>query len=172
MKHSLITFLLILGFAWDCSAQSIADAARKERERQKQVHSVITVTGTTATTAAGTATTAAAPAAATEAAAKSGPTDNKGHDEKYWRAAFQKARDDIKHADDQISLLDSKVRDLNTQFLQRDDIYNKENRLGPLITETQKQLDDARKEGEAARQRIADLEEDLRRSGGPAGWAR
>lgn len=168
MKPLVMTFLLVLGFAWDCSAQSIADAARKERERQRQVHSVLTISGTTATTSAGTAATAA-----TLAVAKPiGPTDNKGHDEKYWRGAFQKARDEVKHAEDMVSLLDSKVRELNTQFLNRGDIYNKENRLGPAITDTQKQLDDARKEADAARQRIPDLEEELRKSGGPPGWSR
>jgi hypothetical protein len=170
MKPFVMTFLLVLGFAWDCSAQSIADAARKERDRQRQVHSVRTITGTTATTSAGTAATSAVLAGAN--AKPTGPTDNKGHDEKYWRGAFQKARDDVKHAEDMVSILDSKVRELNTQFLNRGDIYNKENRLGPLIAETQKQLDDARKEADAARQRIPDLEEELRKSGGPPGWSR
>ena len=172
MKPFVLTSILIIGFAFDCSAQSIADAARKERERQKQIHGAVptfTMRGSTVTVSGSTATAVAAPGRAAKPAE---PTDNKGRTEKYWRSAFEKARDDIKHADDQISLLDSKVRDLNTQFLRQDDIYNKENRLGPLIAEAQKQLEDARKEAEAARQKIPDLEEELRKSGGPAGWAR
>jgi chromosome segregation ATPase len=174
MKRVLwMTITVQLFFGAYASAQSIADAARKERERQKEVHSVVTVTGTTATTASGTASTNASAAAEPAAAGKAtGPTDNYGHDEKYWRTTFQKARDAIKKADEKSQLLDLKVKDLNTQLLRRDDIYNKENRLGPEITATQKQLDDARAEAAQARQRIPDLEDELRKAGGPPGWSR
>jgi hypothetical protein len=166
--------LLLFVFSLDCSAQSIADAARTERERQKAMHSVITVTGVAATVASGTAATQTAPGAAPAASIGTapGPTDNKGRDEKYWRSAFQKARDDIKHSDEKIQLLDLKIKDLNTQLLRQSDLYNRENRLGPQITETQKQLDDARKEAEQARQNVTDLEDDLRKSGGLPGWSR
>ena len=71
-----------------------------------------------------------------------------------------------------IQLLDLKVKELNTQLLNRSDIYNKENRLGPEIADTQKQLDDARNEAVQAKQKLSDLEDELRKSGGPPGWAR
>jgi chromosome segregation ATPase len=175
----LITFLWF-AFALDCSAQTLAEAARKERERQKHLQSKVTVTsGATATITAGTAGVSASVAASssgTSAAAASakpsGPTDNQGRDEKYWRAAFQKARDDVKRSADKVQLLELKLKDLNTKLLTRTDMYDRENRLAPEITATQKELDEARKNAEQAKQKLASLEDDLRKSGGLPGWSR
>jgi hypothetical protein len=152
------------------SGQSIADVARKERERQKQVQSKVTVTSRATTT--GAASTPATAAVSAPAGKGVEVTDNKGRDEKYWRTAFQKAREDAKRADDRVLALELKLKDLNMQFLNRSDIYNKENQLGPLITTAQKDLDQARITAAQAKQQISDLEEELRRSGGLAGWAR
>ena len=171
-KSAVIGSFCLFLFALDCSAQTVADAARKERERQKRLHStMIIVNGATTTIAASssTATTAAKAAAAT---ASTGPVDNKGRDEKYWRKQFDDARAALKKAEDNAQLLDLKIKDLNTQLLRQSDMYNREYRLGPEIAETQKQLDDAHKQADDAKKRISDLEDDLRRSGGPAGWAR
>ena len=99
-------------------------------------------------------------------------TDNNGHDEKYWRESFDKARTDLKSAEDRVQLLDKKVTGLNTALLPRSDIYNKENALGPEISDDQKQLEDARNQVEQAKQKISDLKDELHRAGGPAGWAR
>lgn len=166
--------LLVLTFALDCFAQSLADVARKERERQRAAHSkvVVTGTGTTATIAPTSSAKPAPPTASNSAAKPVAVTDNKGRDEKYWRTTFQKARDDLKRAEARVEILDLRVKDLNTQLLRRSDIYNRENRLGPEIAAAQKDLEDARKEAEQAKKKITDLEDELRRSGGPAGWGR
>ena len=160
----------------DCPAQTLADAARQERERQRRLHSsVVVVNGATTTTAASTSSTAAT-AAAPATTKPGGPVDNKGHDEKYWRTQFDNARAALKKAQDNAQLLDLKIKDLNTQLLRGErapsEMYNREYRLGPEITEAQKQLDDARKQADDAKKKISDLEDELRRSGGPAGWAR
>jgi predicted RNase H-like nuclease (RuvC/YqgF family) len=164
--------LLLITFALDSFAQGttgIAEAARKERERQKRVHSETKVVGAGApvTTSAGTASTAA-----TASTSVATTTPKQERDEKYWRAQFQKAREDVKRADERIQLLELKLKELNTQMLNRSDVYNREYRLGAEITETQKQLDDARKAADAAKKKITDLEDELRRAGGPPGWAR
>jgi hypothetical protein len=165
----ILTSLLLLAFALDCSAQTLADAARQERQRQKRLHSpVVVARGTPTTTAASTGSTAAVVAPA----APAGPTDNKGRDEKYWRAQFQKARDDVKKADERVQLLDLKVKELNTQILRQSDVYNREYRLGPEIADAQKQLDESRKAADQAKKKISDLEDELRRSSGLPGWAR
>jgi hypothetical protein len=172
--------LLLLIFAVNSPAQSIADAARKERARQKQTQSTVLYTNGTATILAPTS---SSPAASTKAPAKKeeiapappkpvGPTDHQGRDEQYWRGLFQKARDNAKNAEQKAQILDLKLNDLNTQYLRQSDIYNRENRLGPEITATQKDLDAARAEAEQANQKILDLEQDLRRAGGLPGWAR
>ena len=159
--------------------QSIADAARKERERQNQAKSKIVpvtsnnVTGSPATTSAATSSTAATPSTASASGLNTPELkDNQGHDEKYWRTAYQKARDDVKRADDRAQVLEIKLKDLNAQLLNRSDIYNKENVLGQQITTTQKELDDAKKAATQAKQKLSGLDEELRKSGAPAGWAR
>jgi DNA repair exonuclease SbcCD ATPase subunit len=165
--YVLITLLCLVPAA--ASAQSLADAARKERDRQKQLKSVVVVNqGATTVTSAGTGSTLAAPQVVKPPELK----DNNGHNEKYWRERFQKARDDEKRAEARAVLLDAKVKELNTALLQRSDIYNREYRLGPEITQAQKDLEDARKDAGEAKQRLSDLEDELHKAGGPAGWAR
>jgi predicted RNase H-like nuclease (RuvC/YqgF family) len=174
--------LLLSVFALDSSAQTIADIARRERSRQHNVQSTVTITsGTTTATAASTSGSSTVPAEApgqnaqnaqSATAKPTGPTDNKGHDEKYWRNNFQKARDDVKRADDKVQVLEAKLKDLNLQMLRQSDVYNREYRLNAEIATAQADLDKARKDAEQARQKITDLEEELRRSNGPAGWAR
>src|SRR2546422_789311 len=168
-RRSTILGFLLVTFAFDCSAQTLAEAARKERERQKRLHSTVVVANgaTTTTTASSGSTTAAV-----TPPAQAGPRDTKGRDEKYWRAQFQKARDEVKKAEEKAQLLDLKLKDQNTQLLRQSDIYAREYRLGPEIADTQKQLDDARKEVDQAKKKVTDLEDELRRSGGPPGWAR
>jgi hypothetical protein len=177
--RGILLTLLFVVFAVDCSAQSLADVARRERERQKRLHSeVIVANGATTTTAAATSSTSstpstsAAPAPQAEEAKPTGPTDNKGHDEKYWRTQFKKARDDAKRADEKVQLLDLRVKDLNGQLLNRTDIYNRENQIGPQIAAAQKELEEARTQAELAKKKITDLEDELRRAGGPPGWSR
>jgi len=173
MNRHVVAILLSFAFALNCSAQSVADAARKERERQKNLKSTLTIVGG-AKVASNTDTpatkTAAPPAANTVKPVEA--LDNNGRNEQYWRTAFQKARDDAKRAEDRIRLLDLNVKELNTQLLTRTDIYNRENVIGPQIAAAQKELEGAHKEAEQAKQRITNLEDELRKAGGPAGWAR
>jgi len=175
--------LLLFTFAIEASAQSLADIARRERERQKQAQprNTGTYTNANAGTAAAVPQPAANAATASEkpaekkeesAAKPTGPTDNKGRDEKYWRDAFKKARDAVRQADDKVQVQEGKLRDLNTQFLRQSDIYNKENVLGPIITQTQKDLEAAKAEAEQARNNVSKLEDELRAAGGLPGWAR
>ncbi len=168
-----LAWILAIFFAVDCSAQTLADIARRERERQKRLHSqVIVSNGATTTTAASTSSTSAVPTSPAEAAKPTGPTDNKGHNEKYWRDQFQKAREDAKRAEERVQLLDLRVNDLNSKLLNRSDIYNRENQLLPEITVAQKELEEARAQAEQAKKKITDLEDELRRAGGPPGWSR
>ena len=169
-------FLCFLIVTLDCSAQSVADAARKERQRQKQVQSTLIYSNAGADKKAVVpAPPAPVPAASTPAPAKPAAPSAPAapvHDEKYWRETFQKARENTKRADDKVRVLELKINQLNMELLNRTDIYNREYRVGPEIGKTQAELDAARKEAAQTNQKIADLEEELRRSGNPPGWAR
>jgi DNA repair exonuclease SbcCD ATPase subunit len=171
-RLTLLGLLCLLSV--DCFGQSIADAARKERERQKQTQSqtktVIVERGVATTTSAGTAATAETPAL--PVLTPGGFKDNNGHDEKFWRDRFLQARNDVKRAEARVQLLENKLKDFNTTYLNRTDIYNRENVVGKEIGDTQKQLDEAHKEADQANQKITDLEDELHRAGGPPGWAR
>jgi len=173
MKKGIFVFL-VLTFALDCFSQSIADIARQERERQRTSKSKVAVIGwgTSASTVK-TPSANAATAAETPTAPKPLTiTDNKGRDEKFWRTAFQNAREDVKRAEARVEILDLRLKGLNTQLLQQSDIYNRENRIGAETTAAQQALEQARKDLEQAKKKVIDLEDELRRSGGPAGWAR
>ncbi len=171
-KLPIISFLALFLFALDCPAQQLADLARQERERQKRLHStVIVVNGATTSTVALTGGTAAK-TTPPRPAPPTGPLDNNGHDEKYWRTLFDNARAALKKAQDNAQVLDLKIKDMNTQLLRQSDIYNREYRLGPQIADSQKQLDEANKQVDDAKKKIADLEDELRRAGGLPGWSR
>lgn len=166
--------LLSILYVVPLSAQSVADAARQERARQKNLKSAMVVAsggsaGVTSTAAAGTGATASSPSAAAKPIE---PTDNNGRNEKYWRDRFQKARDDLARAEAKIQIADTKIKDLNTQLLRQSDVYNRENRIGADMTDAQKEQTDAQKQAEQARQRVSDLEDELHRAGGPPGWSR
>jgi chromosome segregation ATPase len=172
---------LLFVFCVQAQAQSIADAARQERERQKSLHSAIVITNENLKELSPSSPSNkenSTPAATPATAAKKDESDsgilkdNKGRDEKYWRETFATARQDLKRAQDVAEVLQLKINDLNTALLRQDDMYNKENILGPQITAAKAQLDDAQKQVAAAQQKISDLEDELRQSGGPPGWAR
>jgi hypothetical protein len=171
--RSTILGIFLSAFTISGFAQSVVDVARQERERQKNATSKVVVTGrgttSTITSSAPANTTTQAPS---PEAKPIEITDNQGRNEKYWRDTFQGARDELARAEARAQILDLQVKELNTQLFRQSDMYNREYRILPAIAATQKELDDARNGVERGRRKIADLEEELRRSGGPAGWAR
>jgi len=98
--------------------------------------------------------------------------DNAPHDEAWWRNAFQKARDEVKRTDDRVNVLQLDLNKLNTEFLRRSDIYDREQQLGPQVNAKRNELATAQSEADRAKEKLASLEEDLRRAGAPPGWAR
>jgi hypothetical protein len=179
MKLTLLILALYAVAPAVVSAQtpSLADVARQERARQKDLASKVTVTNETlGTTAADTA--PAKPPATSKAATE--PVPEKAaetpapvtHDEKWWRDSFKTGRDDLKRAEDRVQVLKLELNKLNMDMLTRDDIYNKEGQLGPKITLKNAELAAAEKDADKARQKVAQLEDDLRKSGSPVGWSR
>jgi predicted RNase H-like nuclease (RuvC/YqgF family) len=170
-----IVILFVLTLATSTFAQSIADVARKERERQQTSKSKVVVRGVGGSSATTVQSSPSSSSTAGTASAMPKPitaTDSKGRDEQFWRTAFQNARDDLKRAESKVQILDLRLKELNTQLLQQSDVYNRENRIGAETTAAQKAMEDARKELDQAKKKITDLEEELRKSGGPPGWAR
>jgi hypothetical protein len=195
MKYCLWVLLLleVSVVAVPAPAQSLADVARKERERRAvgagKTYTNLDIISSAAESPAveasqppdptgldrkdaGPGSAAVQPATKPAEAKPAGPTDNKGRDEKYWRTAFDAVRTDLRRAQDEIQLHDLKLNELHTLMLQGSDLYNRENRLRIDLDAASTQLETAHRNAEKARQRLMELEEELRRSGGPIGWSR
>jgi len=182
------TALLILIFNSMVYAQgvSLGDAARQERARQKASTGNIKVTNETLGTAAAlppepedAKSTADGKTADGKDIKADGKTDAKPeakvegpHDEATWKAAFKQARDDVKRAEDRSQVLQLELNQLNMDLMNRSDIFNKENQLNPLIDSKNKDLAASEKAIIDARQKVTELEGELRRSGAPIGWSR
>jgi hypothetical protein len=178
MKRIITSFLIAVGFASLVQAQSVADFARQERARRAGSEAKIKITNDNLTAApktdAAKETKPEAPqtAAETAPAKTTGPVDSKGRDEKWWRSAFADARSDLKHAEDQIKVIQGKLNQAHLDYLQKSDLYNRELRIGAEINTLNAQLEAEQKNAEKAQKKIDDLEDELRRSGGLPGWAR
>jgi FtsZ-binding cell division protein ZapB len=180
------TVLLILALNSLAFAQqvSLGDIARQERARQKSVTSKNPVTNETLGTAAALPPTSepekaasdrAKPAAAatdSEAAKPADATADGPHDEATWRDAFKQARDKIKRAEDRVQVLQLELNRLNMDLLTRSDIYNREGQIPPLINAKNEELAKAERDADEARERVSQLENELRRAGAPFGWSR
>jgi hypothetical protein len=174
MKRLLALTALVLSAQVTADAQTIADIARQERARRQAVAAksvVLTNESLKNLPPATTSTTPAAQAAAA-AAEKSAQSGSPGKDEAYWKEAFKTAREDIKRGEDRIALLQLDLNRANRDYLQRSDVYNREFRIGAEIADIKARLDVAQKELDASKRKLAALEEEFRRSGAPAGWAR
>jgi hypothetical protein len=176
------TALLILVFNSMVFAQgvSLGDAARQERARQKNSTGNLKVTNETLGTAEALPPSAEPVKPEAEAAkdadgkgeAKTDTTAESPHDEATWREAFRQARDAVKRAEDRAQIVQLELNKLNMDLMTRSDIFNREGQLQPLINEKNEELAAAEKSVIAAREKVSQLENDLRRSGSPSGWSR
>jgi hypothetical protein len=173
MKRLLCIATLAVSTQVSVYGQTIADIARQERARRAAMTTRTAVLTNESLRNLPAATAPAAPAQAAAGQAESAtaaPAPAK--DEKYWRDAFKNARDDIRRAEDRVAILQLDLNRANRDYLQRSDVYNREFRIGAEIADIKARLDIAQKELEAARHKLGQLEEEFRRSGAPAGWAR
>ena len=129
-----------------------------ERESSLSIPMVTSITP--AATAGSAVTTRVNTSTANEESKSTGPTDSQGHDEKYWRPKFDAARLAVKRAEDNLKLLDLRVNQTSLKMRGLSGIIALQNR------------DIARKDLADAQQKLADLEDQLRRSGGLPGWSR
>jgi hypothetical protein len=171
----------VLSYQVAVSAQSLADVARAEEARRKTVRAGAKVytnedlRGTPETSPA-----PAQPSAAAEGSAKPGEPGAKPGEqtpidpaktEKFWKdraAAIQQALSRNKLL---LDALQSQVNGLNAEFVNTDDPGQRgllEARIQRATGELQRVQQDIEKETKAA----ADLQEDARKAGVPAGWIR
>jgi hypothetical protein len=118
----------------------------------------------TSTPAAGQSTTGAAAGADAKSA-----TEEKG--EKYWRQRVQAEREALARAQSFAEALQSRINALSTDFVNRDDPAQR----NVIAADRQKaltELERVHKEIAQHTQAIADIQQEARRAGVPAGWVR
>ena len=176
-----LVITLVLAFQASASAQSLAEVAKAEEARRRTVKSVGKVytnedlSGTPATSAA-----PSQPAAASINAAKAGdpaakPDEQKPVDptktEKYWKDRAAAIQQSLSRNKLLLDALQSQVNGLNAQILTTDDPGQRgllDARLQRAASELQRVQQDIEKQTRAA----ADLQDEARKSGVPAGWIR
>lgn len=91
-------------------------------------------------------------------------------DEKWWRERFEKARAEVRRAENQVAVAELEFNAANREFLTTS--FDPDGRGPAAISASQKKMNDAKQRLDDARNKLVQLEEELRRAGAPAGWAR
>jgi hypothetical protein len=174
----------VLGFAVS-SAQTLGDIAKREEARRKQVKTPAKVytnedlrgdagapAPAPASQAAANAAQPGAPAAGAQPkdADKAAAEDPK-KSEAYWKDRLAKARGDLDRAKTFADALQSRINALTTDFAARSDPAQRA-QIGNDRQKALAELDRVKKEIEANTKAIADIQEEARKAGVPAGWVR
>lgn len=184
-----IAFVMVALVANLATAQSLADAARKEQARRKGIKTPST-TYTNADLAEAAppdtekpddpdepsapptgsrAPATPAPAVAPKPEPEKAPAPQQ--DEKYWRGRITGGRAALARAELFLDALQSRVNALTTDFVARDDPAQR----AVIAGDRQKalsEMDRVRAEIQQATDDIAGIEEEARRAGVPPGWLR
>ena len=184
------TLAVLAGVA--ASAQTLADVARTEESRRKTIKEpskVYTnddlkrdVSGgetpapASTTKPAATGDTAPSPAGAEAkapdaAGQKDAPANEPAKDRAYWSDRMKQAQDQLDRSKMFLAALETRVNALNADFVNRDDPAQR------AVVERDRQramaeMDRVRKDIAQQTKAIADIEEEARRAGVPAGWLR
>ena len=187
LKPIVLTGLLITAFSTLGFAQSLADLAKKEKERRQAIKAevkVITNDQTSKYRNSPVAVTSGAPASAQPAEKPAGdpegvkekpvsdePVDFQGRPESFWRQTFADARQKVKMLENESNVLILRFNDLQNRFYRESDGFKQQE----IQREMQKTIyeQDMNKENLAkAKAELADLEMEARKSGALPGWIR
>ncbi len=177
---ALTALLLMLPLAARTQQQSVAEAARKAREQKKaQTKPVKVITNDDLSARQGQLSLPASETAQASQAGqtKPGPEGDKGakaeeKGESYWRKRFADAHRKISDAEKELDILQRELNLKQMQYYSDPAKGLNEQYSRKEVNEWTKKIDDKKKEVEQLRKKLSDLEDELRRSGGDAGWAR
>jgi hypothetical protein len=167
--------LLVAGVA-SAGPQSLADVARKEEARRKQ----ITKPARVLTNKDLKPSEVPIPPASSEQPTPPGTAkaeeqkpaeDSQANDEQAWRDRMAKARADLEHSEMYLDALQSKINSLWADFTSRDDPAQR----AVIEADRKKALaefDRVKQEVQDRKKAIDDLQEEARRAGVPPGWLR
>ena len=151
--------------------QSLADLAKKEREKQqgkpRKVYTNDDLNKYEDLRSSVPATPAAQPsdnAGKSSKAMLAGPDDSS---ERAWSKRFIEAKARVRDSKTNAEALQTKLNDLNMKLLRQSDVLDRENVYGPLIAQAKQQIEENKAEIAAAQQGLEDLREELRKTGNP-----
>lgn len=160
---------------------TIADIARQERARKQAKEKGVVINNKTLGIPQEVANKRAAdpqpPASPAPAKPATGPaTSAPGaepavvQDEKWWRNRFEDVRMEVRRAENEAAVAQLDLNAANLDLLTR--AFDPDGRGPAAVSAGTKRLEEANKNVVSARAKLSLLEEELRRSGAPAGWAR
>jgi hypothetical protein len=188
MPRALIAIVLLAAVAGSVQAQSLAEVARAEAARRQTVNTPAKVytnedlrpdfsKGTPPPATGGASApadsvageTVAAPAAAPSAgaAAPDGPVK----DQAYWSSRITAARANVQRSQAFAQALQNRIDMLWTDFVNRGDPVQ-QRAIAQDRNKALAELESLKKEIEANQKAVADIEDEARRAGVPAGWLR
>lgn len=171
----------------------LADAARKARERKKteakpkKVYTNEDFGGGTGATAPAAGSAAAAPAGTAtpatetkEGSATAASGDKAGttktaapkNDEASWRKRFSDTRGQLAQAEKELDILQREAQKAQVQFYTDPTKAMNEQYSRKDVIEKDTKIAAKKQEIDQLKQKLSDMEDDLRRSGGDVGWAR
>jgi hypothetical protein len=182
-----LSVLFLAGSATALGGQTLADVAKKEEARRKEVkepaktytNKDLIPAPSTATEAAPAAIPPTADAATKDAKAKKDAEDkdkadkDKGpaKDQKYWAGRVKELRTQLDRDQTYADALQTKINSLATDFVNRDDPAQR----AQIARDKQKAMDELNRLKAAIqndKKAISDLEEEARKAGVPPGWLR
>jgi hypothetical protein len=150
--------------------QSLADAARAERERRRTAAKpAIAITDENLSQyAKGNLTTAAPGPGAAAAPAPEPAAEERGGE--YWRTRGRDIRQRWRDAAELVPTLESAAAELRQRFYAEDDPYVRDGQIKPQWNRTLERLEEARAAAAAAEDELADFLDEGHRAGALAGW--
>jgi hypothetical protein len=173
---ALVAVLSLAGGSLFAQSQSLADVARKEEDRRKNVKepSKVYTNKDLGTLPPGTPAppppVPAPPAAAVKETEK--PADKEPpKDQAYWAGRMNELRAQLQRDETYVAALQTRVNSLSADFVNRDDPAQR----AVIAADRQKavaELERLKTQIETTKKALADLEEEARRAGVPPGWLR
>jgi hypothetical protein len=181
MKRLLLAVLLLQALVTAAGAQSLADIARKEEERRKDIKKPAKVytnkdlgpVGPAPPPAPAPAATTAAPAEGTGEDGTKPPTEEEQRavQEQAWRSRMGDARSKLERSKMYAEALQTRANSLWADFTARDDPAQRAG-IEAERKKTLAEIDKVKGEIQEQTKALADLEEEARRAGVPPGWLR
>lgn len=184
-KNCLVAGLALLALflsVYPIRAQALGEIARKEEERRKDIKAPAKVytnkdLGAVPDSPSGTLSsptasdTASAEPSKDATSAKADEGKDKGKDQAYWSGRKKAIQSQLDTDQTLADALQSRINALNTDFVNRDDPVQRAN-IDRDRQKANSELERLTKSVADGKKALADLDEEARKAGVPAGWLR